>query len=72
MLQKVVLVLVGILISISASRAQAGANNVFDNILSMQQRAAFVDDIIGQRVNTLLPGLMNQHDIDMWLLISRE
>ncbi|KTD89126.1 M24 family metallopeptidase [Pseudoalteromonas sp. H71] len=41
-------------------------------ILSMKERAAFIDNITELRVNTLMPSLMKQHNIDMWLLISRE
>lgn len=42
------------------------------NILSMRERAAFIDEITELRVNTLMPTLMKQNNIDMWLLISRE
>ena len=41
-------------------------------ILSMKERAAFIDKITELRVNTLMPSLMKQHNTDMWLLISRE
>jgi Xaa-Pro aminopeptidase len=41
-------------------------------ILSMKDRAAFIDSITEKRINTLLPTLMQQHNIDMWLMISRE
>lgn len=42
------------------------------NIRPMQERAAFIDDVFNQRVQQLLPKLMKQHNIDFWLLISRE
>jgi len=41
-------------------------------ILSMKDRAAFIDSTTEKRINTLLPTLMQQHNIDMWLMISRE
>ena len=41
-------------------------------ILSMKDRAAFIDRITEKRIKTLLPTLMQQHNIDMWLMISRE
>ena len=41
-------------------------------ILSMKERAAFIDSITEKRIKTLLPTLMQQHSIDMWLMISRE
>lgn len=49
----------------------AKANDV-PTILSMKERAAFIDNITELRVSTLMPSLMKQHNIDMWLLISRE
>jgi Xaa-Pro aminopeptidase len=42
------------------------------DILSMRDRADFIDSITKKRVKTLLPKLMNDTDIDMWVLISRE
>ncbi|WNC72741.1 M24 family metallopeptidase [Thalassotalea psychrophila] len=42
------------------------------NILSMQQRAEFIDKTTQQRVQQLLPRLMKETNIDMWILISRE
>lgn len=41
-------------------------------ILSLKQRALIIDDISSQRVTQLLPNLMQQTGIDMWVLISRE
>lgn len=41
-------------------------------ILSMKQRAEFVDQILEKRVQTLMPKLMKDAGIDVWLLISRE
>jgi Xaa-Pro aminopeptidase len=41
-------------------------------ILSMQERAAFIDKITEKRVSKLLPRLMDETGIDMWVMISRE
>ena len=41
-------------------------------ILPESQRAAVVDEILADRFDNLLPGLMDKTGIDMWLLISRE
>lgn len=43
-----------------------------NTILSMQDRAAFIDQITQKRVKELLPRLMTESEIDMWLMISRE
>ncbi|WP_372761272.1 M24 family metallopeptidase [Pseudoalteromonas sp.] len=47
------------------------ANDV-PEILTMKQRAALIDNMTELRVSTLMPPLMKQHNIDMWILISRE
>ena len=41
-------------------------------ILSMQERAIFINDITQKRVSQLLPRLMDETGIDMWVMISRE
>lgn len=41
-------------------------------ILSESERARVVDEILEERFNTLLPELMDQTEIDMWIVISRE
>lgn len=42
------------------------------HILSEVDRARVVDEILAERFNNLLPQLMDQADIDMWVVISRE
>ena len=42
------------------------------HILPEKQRAAVVDEILSDRFENLLPGLMDQTGIDMWIVISRE
>jgi Xaa-Pro aminopeptidase len=41
-------------------------------ILSVRDQAKVVDEILAERFNVLLPTLMEQTEIDMWVLISRE
>ena len=41
-------------------------------ILSEKDRAALVDEILEQRLDVLLPELMEREGIDMWVVISRE
>ena len=52
-------------------------NNAFTqsqkfNILSEKERARVIDDILEDRLDNLLPKLMEREGIDMWILISRE
>jgi Xaa-Pro aminopeptidase len=44
----------------------------FAQILPEKERAFLKDEILEDRFQNLLPGLMDDTDIDMWLLISRE
>ena len=46
--------------------------NPLDNILPEKERAALVDDILEDRMDNLLPQLMERTGIEMWILISRE
>ncbi len=41
-------------------------------LLSERERAIVVDQILSNRLNNLLPDLMDKTQIDMWVLISRE
>lgn len=41
-------------------------------ILSLREQARVVDELLGDRLNNLLPVLMEKNKIDMWVLISRE
>ncbi|MEO0468686.1 MAG: Xaa-Pro aminopeptidase, partial [Bacteroidota bacterium] len=41
-------------------------------LLSEQDRARVVDEILQDRVENLLPKLMKREGLDMWILISRE
>nr|WP_299067663.1 M24 family metallopeptidase [uncultured Allomuricauda sp.] len=45
---------------------------VAQQILPEKERARVVDEILEERFNTLLPELMDQTEIDMWIVISRE
>ncbi len=41
-------------------------------ILSEEERAEVIDEILNERFNVLLPELMDRSGLDMWILISRE
>ena len=48
------------------------SSELSDSILSMRDRAQFIDHILNKRVEQLLPRLMNERNMDMWVIISRE
>lgn len=41
-------------------------------ILPMRERAAVIDRILAERLETVIPAIMREQGIDMWLLMSRE
>jgi hypothetical protein len=41
-------------------------------VLSPREQSVVIDEILAERINTLLPSLMNRSGIDMWVIISRE
>ncbi|WP_436516860.1 M24 family metallopeptidase [Ekhidna sp. To15] len=41
-------------------------------VLSMQERAEVIDQWLKERVETVLPTIMQRFDIDMWVIIARE
>lgn len=41
-------------------------------VLSPREQAKVIDEILAERVNNLLPQLMEKNKIDMWVVISRE
>lgn len=41
-------------------------------ILSKREQAKVMDEILTDRINTLLPRLMEKNNLDMWVLVSRE
>ena len=46
--------------------------NASPKILPMKERAAVIDRLLMDRVQTILPQLMRRSAIDMWVIISRE
>ena len=41
-------------------------------ILSMEDRAVVINQLLEDKIKTVLPGLMRREGIDMWVVISRE
>lgn len=44
----------------------------YPEILPMKERARVINELLEDKVNTVLPDLMRREGIDMWLVISRE
>ncbi len=41
-------------------------------VLDERKRAELVDELLADRINNLLPGLMQNAGLDMWIIVSRE
>lgn len=41
-------------------------------IIPLRERAAIENGLLKQRLDTLVPALMREHGVDMWILIARE
>jgi len=52
--------------------AQGREINALPNVLSFKERVAPINDMVTDRLNNLLPKLMQEADLDMWLVINRE
>ena len=46
--------------------------NAFSQALPLRDQSRVIDEILAERINTLLPSLIEKNNIDMWVLISRE
>ncbi len=55
----------------STTQVQAKSLNDVE-ILPMRERSDLIDNILQQRVETLLPSLMRKANIDMWIIMGRE
>jgi Xaa-Pro aminopeptidase len=44
----------------------------FPHILSLQQRAQLIDELLNDKLQNTLPTLMRREGIDMWVIIARE
>ena len=48
------------------------SSSMYGQILNERERAARYDVLLNERIHQLLPELMDQHEMEMWILISRE
>lgn len=65
-------IVTGIVFTLFLSLIQAQGIRNEDLVMSERQRAQVEDEILAERLNGLLPELMDRTGVDMWLLISRE
>lgn len=47
-------------------------NNVIAQVIPLREQAIVMNDLLSDRLNNLLPNLMDKTKIDCWVLISRE
>lgn len=71
-MQKLVLTLLIFIFNSFSVQVFALEKTPFNSILSMKERAVFINKNTQKRVEKLLPRLMTESNIDMWLMISRE
>ena len=48
------------------------AQDAMPRILDMRQRAEVIDNVLEERIKTVLPELMRREGIDMWIVMARE
>lgn len=65
-MKKLILFLFPILFS-----TQLMAQN-YPHILPMKERAVVINDLLHDKIETVLPTLMEESEIDMWIVVSRE
>lgn len=56
----------------AVSRAQDEASGITPEILPLRERVEVIDAILEERLNTLIPQIMREEGVDMWLLMARE
>ncbi len=55
-----------------AFKISAQETSSYPTVLSMQARAALQDAWLAKRLDTIIPNLMRDRGVDMWVLIARE
>ncbi|SMO83335.1 M24 family metallopeptidase [Gracilimonas mengyeensis] len=65
-MKKILLSLVVLFLTVSAQAQD------YPHILPMKERAAVIDELLKDKIQTVLPDLMRKTDIDLWIVVSRE
>ena len=63
------IMLVIVFVGLGSLHAQERA---LDQILTVREQSAFIDQVLEYRLDSLLPELMEREGLDMWIIISRE
>jgi len=58
--------------ALSLSMHLAHTQDSYPKILSMQQRAEVINQLLTNKIQTVLPEIMRREGIDMWVVMSRE
>ena len=57
---------------VATEAAQGREIDTLPDVLSFKERVAPINDMVKDRLDNLLPKLMQEADLDMWLVINRE
>lgn len=69
---RIILAWMGLCLWAVTTQAQSLETIDYPNVLSMRDRAALRDSWLEERLDTIVPELMRERDIDMWILVARE
>lgn len=61
-----------LLLLISSFSLPVAAQYDIPKILTMRERSAVIDELLEDKIKTVLPEIMRREGIDMWVVISRE
>jgi Xaa-Pro aminopeptidase len=64
--------LAALLLACASAAPAAAQTTAMPPVLSLRERATLHDKILGERLDTIVPALMREQKIDMWVLIARE
>lgn len=71
-MQKILFTFLFFILNFFSIQGLAQDKKAVDSILSMKDRALFINQMTFKRVENLLPRLMAESGVDLWLMISRE
>ena len=65
-------IVLGLIVALLFATPAAAQPSVEAQVLSLHEQARIRDEWLARRLDTLVPALMREHGVDMWLLIARE